>query len=441
VVANLKTNTPALVISWLDSLRRRELVRNVAVLTIGTVLAQAVTLFVAPILSRLYDPSAFGVYGVYVSLVGFVSVVACGRYELALLLPEKDSDAMNLLALCFGILTVMVLAAFCAVALLGATVVEAFAMRELASWLWWIPVSLLFAGSFQTLSYWTTRAKRFSQISTSKMVQSVARAATQTGAGLVGLHAGGLIGGGIVGQFMGSLILAAKTDWPDESTIYRSLQWKKMMELARQHKGFPLFNGPEAVVNVAAQYAPVVLFAFFFDALTAGLYMMAHRLVRIPAELLGESVRQTFFQAASKIRNAKGDMYAPFVKTTIGLAIIGAVPFCLVVAFGPRIFEVALGSQWGRAGEFARWLALWLFWGLIIPPSVVIGLVCHKQRFLFVWDLLLSLSQVLALLVGAHLNSPHIAVAAYCVTGAIFEIFLIFYTWNRLRQSTLTLQT
>jgi O-antigen/teichoic acid export membrane protein len=51
-------------------------------------LGQAITVLVSPILTRLYTPEDFGVFGVYASILGIVTVVASLRYEYALPLPE-----------------------------------------------------------------------------------------------------------------------------------------------------------------------------------------------------------------------------------------------------------------------------------------------------------------------------------------------------------------
>ncbi|MGQ9623675.1 MAG: lipopolysaccharide biosynthesis protein, partial [Candidatus Caldatribacteriaceae bacterium] len=78
--------------------------RSVLLLAGGTALGQAVTVLVSPILTRLYSPEDFGVFGVYASLLGIVAVIASLRYEYAIPLPEEDETAANILALCFGVL-------------------------------------------------------------------------------------------------------------------------------------------------------------------------------------------------------------------------------------------------------------------------------------------------------------------------------------------------
>ena len=70
---------------------------NVLKLVTGSVFAQGLGVLVAPIVARLFAPEAFGVAALFVSITGIISVVACLRYELSLMLPETDEEAVNLL--------------------------------------------------------------------------------------------------------------------------------------------------------------------------------------------------------------------------------------------------------------------------------------------------------------------------------------------------------
>src|SRR5512136_775326 len=73
---------------------------SVLKLVSGTTLAQLITILTAPIISRLFPPNAFGILSVFTSLITIVSVVICLRYEFAIVLPEKEEDAANLVGIC-----------------------------------------------------------------------------------------------------------------------------------------------------------------------------------------------------------------------------------------------------------------------------------------------------------------------------------------------------
>lgn len=78
---------------------KSEFSRNVLTLMTGTTIAQAIPIAISPILTRIYTPEDFGVFALYMAIASIVAVVATGRYEMAIMLPKKDSDAINIVAL------------------------------------------------------------------------------------------------------------------------------------------------------------------------------------------------------------------------------------------------------------------------------------------------------------------------------------------------------
>ena len=78
---------------------KSEFARNVLTLMTGTTIAQAIPIAISPILTRIYTPEDFGIFALYMSMASILSVVATGRYELAIMLPKKDEDAINIVAL------------------------------------------------------------------------------------------------------------------------------------------------------------------------------------------------------------------------------------------------------------------------------------------------------------------------------------------------------
>jgi O-antigen/teichoic acid export membrane protein len=69
----------------------------------GTSICQVIGLLAAPVLTRLYAPAAFGLAAIFVSLAAIGGVLACLPYELAIVLPEGDPDAANVLAASMGL--------------------------------------------------------------------------------------------------------------------------------------------------------------------------------------------------------------------------------------------------------------------------------------------------------------------------------------------------
>ena len=399
--------------------------RHVAILTSGTAAGYALTALAAPVLSRLFDPAQFGLLALFTSIVSILAEGASARYGLTVVLPAEDDDAANLLSLALLIGLGASVLALLAVAAGGRWMAEVLGNAQLAAYLWWVPAALLASSAAESLSFWATRRKAFPTISVSQVLRSAGAAAVQVAAGLLGAGAGGLVVGRVAGEASAAATLGWRCWRGEGDVLRRAASWPRMRALARAYADFPKFSLPQALVNAFSQSVPVFLLAYFFDTAVVGLYAMGHRLLHLPARFIGQSVRQVFMQRASEA-HTHGLPLAPLAgRATLGLAAMAAIPAAIVVAAGPSLFGFVLGSEWIAAGEYARWMVLWLFFAFVNPPASVLAQVLRRQRFLLVFDLAQLVARVAAVVAGGLLHSPLTAVALFSVAGAAFNAYLV----------------
>lgn len=418
--------------AWLARLAARHsargsFTRNVAVLLSGTVVAQAITLAAAPILSRLFPPAAFGALGVFSSVAGVAAVVANLRYEAAVVLPKSDDEAANLLALC-GLMTLSTATLALALIALGGRWVESVTrLPGMGGMLWWLPPFVVASGLYQGLNYWSTRKRQFSRLSYSRVMQSASGAGLQTGFRAFGNGGGELIGGWVLGQSAGTLALGYQV-WREDASLIRSAwSWARIRRLAAEYRDFPIYSAPQGLLNALSQGLPALFLAPFFGASTVGLYVLAQRLLQVPINLIGNSVRQALFPRVSEAFNTERGMRSLFAWTTGSLAAAGLFPTLAIILWGPALFAFTLGGSWTESGEFARWLVLWLFFGLVNIPSVVVAQVYRKQKQLLLFDSALLAARATALLVGSLTGSAKATVILFALIGVLFNVALIFW--------------
>ena len=80
---------------------KSEFSQNVLTLMIGTSIAQAIPILISPILTRIYTPKDFGVLALFLAITTIFGSIANARYEIAIMLPKKDEDAINIFDLGF----------------------------------------------------------------------------------------------------------------------------------------------------------------------------------------------------------------------------------------------------------------------------------------------------------------------------------------------------
>jgi lipopolysaccharide exporter len=409
--------------------------KNVTILMSGTAIAQGLAFAASPILSRLYDPAAFGLLGIFTAATGIVAVAASAKYEMAILLPKKDEDAANILVLSIGIILSVVIATLLIVLFFRNEVAELLGSSELAPLLWWAPISILATGLYNAFKFWSTRRKQFKRISISHVLQTGSREGTQLGLGyFTNLQGNALIFGHIVGQACSVLALIIQSFRKDYGIIKESVNFKSIRSLATKHKDFPKYNAPQNVLNSVSQNVPAILLAYYFNPAIVGLYWFTHRILVAPGRLVGSSVRQVFYQRANELINSGKSALNLYLKTTGGLAITG-LPILLMIPFGPEIFDFVFGNEWREAGIYAQWLCLWTFVGFINTPTVMMIPILNMQKFQFIYEIVVTGLRVVVIVIGGILADSLIAIALFSLVGVLVNTFLISFIYKKMKRT------
>jgi len=415
-------------IEKLKGLIQGDFFQNVTVLMSGTAIAQGLAFAASPILSRLYDPSAFGVFGLFAAACSIVAVSASAKYELAILLPKKDEDAANVLWLSLGIIGVVTFFSFFLVLFFRVYIAELLGSPELAPLLWWAPASIFFTGLYNAFNFWTTRRKKYKRLSISRVIQTSGREGTQLGLGFfTGLQGSGLVFGHVFGQASSAAALVVQTYREDYKLVRNSYNEDRIKILAKEHQDFPKYNAPQNILNSVSQNVPAILLAYFFNPTVVGLYWFTYRILVAPNKLIGNSVRQVFYQRANELLRKGGNALGLYLKTTGGLAAVGVLPLLVLLFFGPVLFDFIFGSNWYEAGRYAQWLSIWWFVGFINPPSVMMIPILNLQKFQLFYEVILTGMRILAITIGGLYSSAIFAIALFSLAGLLANSFLIVF--------------
>jgi O-antigen/teichoic acid export membrane protein len=401
----------------------------------GTALAQALQFAVSPILSRLYDPSAFGLLGVFLATKAIISVASAAKYELSIVLPEKDEVAANLFVLGSGIVTIVSLLVLGGVAVGRTELATLIGEPDLAPYLWWLPLAVLAAGLYQVLNYWATRKKHYSRLSVSQGVRSVGVSSTQVPAGYFRVGTTGLIGGQVAGEVLATAVLGVQILREDFRQIRDNISLSRMKQGATSYKKFPMYTAPQDFVNSASQNIPSYLLAFFFNPAAVGFYWFTWRLLKAPSRLIKEAIRKVFYQRISEKYSEGKDLFPDLWRTTAGLAGLALIPVLIIGIAGPPLFGFMFGDEWVRAGNYAQWLVLWWFFGFVNVPAMMLIHTFGLQHLLFGYEVTQAVARIGAIVLGAYLGNDMTAIMLFAMVGAVFNGGLILFVfWYVLRE-------
>jgi len=421
----------------LKRIKKNDFAVNVLKLISGTALGQMITVLVSPLLARIYAPEDFGLLAVYISIASILSVIISLRYETAVVLPEDDNQAMDLVLLASLVAFVFSIFLFIAAIIFKNQLLSLIGYPQFELYLYLVPLSTFFYGCYQVLSFWMTRLQRFNFLAVSKSAKEAAGSATQLGWGIF-LYPGafGLILGQISGNAFGFFFLLRAVCKQLRQRLTAGLVYR-LKEVLIAYKKFPIYTSWATLINSTSQNIPALLLAVFFSPAIAGYYALATRVISLPVALIGNSVRQVYFQKATEIYNRGDHLFPIFIKTTLNLALLGLFPIVIIIIWGEPLFAFVLGAEWGEAGRFAAILSFWLFFAFVNPPTVSNLLILKQNRIQLIWEILLLLFRVLALVVGAYIyDDVYITLGLFTIAGIIFNFLLIAYMFRFLKKNS-----
>ncbi|KQZ79830.1 hypothetical protein ASD55_03870 [Rhodanobacter sp. Root561] len=398
-------------------LLRNDFVRHVGVLAGGTAFAQALTVLVLPILTRLYTPAHFSVLAVYVSLLGILSVAGCLRFEFAIPMPERDEDAVNLLAL--ALTSAAVLAALVAIIVWSAPdeIARLVHQPALRPYLWMLPLGLWLAGSYAALQYWATRKRKFTAVAQTRLTQAIGGSGTQIALGWAGLAPFGLLLGQMISVCAGVLGLGRAALHNDRGLL-RFVDAGNMQRMFREYDRFPKYSTFDGLANTIGIQLPVIIIAALAIGPEAGYLMLATRTMAAPMTLVGGSVAQVYLsRAPEELRNGRLDTFS--IKILAGLAKTGVGPLLFAGIVAPAVFPVVFGKEWQRAGEIVAWMTPWFVLQFLSSPISMVMHVCSRQKAMLGLTISGLIIRLGALWIAGEYARRYFA-ESYAISGGVF---------------------
>jgi O-antigen/teichoic acid export membrane protein len=348
----------------------------------GTTIAQAIPIAISPILTRLYTPEDFGVFALYISISSMVSIVATGKYELAIILPNKESDAINIIILSIIISLLVSFVCFFIVFLFNYQITTYLGNEELGIWLYFIPIVIFFTGVYQSFNYWNNRKKQYQRIAHSKILQSITGSSTNLGMGFSGFGSSGLIFGSILGQIISAGMLA-KFFWKEDSHKLNKLRIVKLIALSKRYIDFPKINMPHSLFNMLQNFVVNIFLIKYYNTFLLGQFYMVNKILLLPSSLISSSISQVLFAEISKMYNKKQDFSNIILKTIVKLFILSLPPFFIIIFFSEEIFIFIFGEKWAVAGNIAAALSPVVLLQFIASPTSIVPIVVKKQQKAF----------------------------------------------------------
>jgi lipopolysaccharide exporter len=407
---------------------RSNFINNVLKLVSGTTAAQAITIFTAPIISRLFVPETFGILNVFTALLTIISVVVCLRYEFAIVLPEDDEDAVSLVGLCIIIAIFISILIGIILLIFARPLANLFRATNLYPFLWLIPIGLLIQGFFQAFNYWNTRTKHFGRLSIARVSASLTTSAFPILLGSIGhATAASLVFSYIAGVFVYAGVLIIQVLGDSAALFSRFLSKARMRINLKRYKKFPLVDSWGAFINNLSWQLPALMLLFFFSEKVVGYYSLSNRLILFPLTLLGNSIAQVFYQRSAELRANPANLSKSVELVFHRLTTISLYPALVLGICGPELFAIVFGENWIEAGRYTQILSPWMFVLFISTPLGNLFAALERQELSLSIYIVILLTRFGSLAIGGLTQNIYLTLGIWSVSGVLVYGGLAFW--------------
>ena len=408
--------------------KKKPFVKNILTLITGTTIAQAIPIAISPILTRIYTPEDFGLLALYLSITSIIGVAITARYELAIMLPKDDKDALNLVALSILIASSISIFFLIIILIWGRELAFLLGNEKIYPWLYFVPITLFFTGLYQGFNYWSNRKQEYTRLATNRVVQSTTTAGINLVVGPIKEGSFGLIIGNVISQITATIRLSIKSI-KNEKLKLNDISLLRMKVLAKRYDQFPKLSMWSALLNSGSSNMPIFILSAFFNSTIVGWYSMAHRVLKMPMSILGNAVGQIFFQTTSTLKNENPNKLKDVTfRAYKNMLLIGLIPMSIVFGFGDILFSFVFGDLWVEAGNYARILSIWLLLVFVSSPLSMLFTVLEKEGVLLLFNIGIFGTRVLSLLVGALIyKNALVTISLFAISGVIFWLWHCVY--------------
>ncbi len=383
----------------------------------GTGLSQLLAIAVAPILTRVFTPEDFGLLAVYSAIVSIISIIASGRYEMAVMIPDSEAKAWDLIKA-----ALFITACSTVLVALGIAVIHFAGFRisfvdRLGHMKFLIPIGVFLTAAFNVLTIWGTRVTKYKMLAGSKLIQTTTNSGTAIATGF-GSISGGLILGQVFGLFAAILTLIG-TRFKGEST------GTSLRETFKAYQDYPVKSGASGVFGLLGHQVPVILLGEFFMDSVLGLYSLVMKVMNLPLNMLGKSISQVYFQEVSDRIRAGNDVKSYVYKFTGQLFLIITPPMAVVFIWGPELFSFVFGEEWKEAGTIAGYFSVYYMFRFVYFSQSTIFSAMRRLGVEIYMNAVFVVLQIVSVLTGHFiLESYEWAFLMMAVSG--FGVYFVY---------------
>ena len=330
--------------------------QSIGLITLSLLVGAIITFIALPVLTRLYSVADFGAYGIALSIVSILSTVANLRLDQALLVAdEQDKKSLIFEGAVFST----------AIAVISGIVISAILNVEMAGA---VATGVLANTLIQSLYNYQFSEHKEYFCAGLNIFRSAIVVAVQLSLPFVMQIS-------LVNSYNISsiIMIVAVLLYLLKHQLYQ-VSWQAF----KHYKDFIYANTPHALLNSFSHNLPYYVVSHFVGVQAMGFYAIVERTLRVPINLISQTLRQFFIR---KFKDADSSQNA--LKASVLLSLVSLPLFAIFFILPESLYLWVFGSEWVGISSYFQILALG-YWAIFCnPPSSAYLIAKRNSQVLF----------------------------------------------------------
>ena len=406
-----------------------DFLKNTIKIMSSSSLAQLTVICITPLLTQFFSPEEFGIYAFYISVCTIFGSIANGKFDIAIMLPKKNIDSVNifilsiLISFTFSVLILIVLYLFKNLIFRNEYVV-------FVKLYYVFPITIFFIALNSSILSFFNRQTAYNEIAKNNVIKSTTNSFSSLFLGIKKIATGMIIGNLI------SLTVTLLVNFSYIKNKINKRDIKRTLIISNfiKYIDFIRFSTISNFFNSVSSFGITTIIILFFGPKVAGLYFLAEKIFAVPISILTSSISQVYFEKASRLfYRDKFELLQLTLKIQKNIFKI-LFPSLLFLCLLGEILLNILGEEWSKAGAILKFISVYILFKNIYSPISHIGDILNKQKQLLLFNFSIFSFQVISFVALNNFNDLKLTLLTSSFFGAVHYILLDYYMKKELKK-------
>lgn len=415
----------------IKKLKLSEFTQNYSKILSGNIIGSIIFIITIPIIARIFSPSVYGNYQLYISLVAILNAISSLKFERTIILGKSDYESQ------LGVkLTFISLLAFSGLLLLISILFNKplFALlnsENISKFYWLIIIAVILEGTLTIVTQIAIRHGLFGKVGTNRMFQLSGYGTLPILLSYFSDSFAVLVVSRFIVYILSIILLLKPTGIL--SILKSNTNKKDIIDYSKFHKKFPIFSVPNNFLNFLSIELPVFMIVRHFGDNELGYYAMGLRVLQMPLSLVKNSFSDVYFKTATNAYHTSKEAFINTYKSTAKklfyLSILSLLLLPILYYFLPKV----LGAEWEKTSIIILLLSPYLIANFIYSPLSTSLPIMNKQEYGLI---LISISIVgRYLLMYAFRYDYYYMILAFSLSSMLFYTIYMLLIYNLIKKS------